>query len=43
VSNVMCGHVVIIHDQVDRLSHSTFAPEISAIVWLHARSCVTIL
>jgi hypothetical protein len=43
LSNVMCGHVVMIHDELDWFCHSTFAPEISAIVWLHARSCVTTL
>jgi hypothetical protein len=44
VSNVMCGHVVIILNKlVLFFSYAALAPEVFAIVWLHARTSVTIL
>jgi hypothetical protein len=40
----MCGHVVIILDElVLFFFYAALAPEVFAIVWLHARTGVTIL
>jgi hypothetical protein len=41
VSDVMCGHVVMILDEL--VLYATLSPEVFAIVWLHARPGVTLL